>query len=163
MGDETPGKPGGSSNQDIISTYKKLINESPTTRQAVSNLLEFSRVQDFNPQICNSIVSEIDVNDEFITEFNDSVEKGYFSFRDLVTNKDSFQKMEVKDSQVMAGPTININIDYKYEINDFGPYNIYVESEDSNIGYLSNLAVGKLFHQSVCYNPDEIERRGKTD
>ncbi|KAG5882020.1 hypothetical protein JTB14_023073 [Gonioctena quinquepunctata] len=56
---------------------------------------------------------------------------------------------------------INNVTENRYENTDFGPYRIYIESVDKNIGYLSNLAVGKIFHKNTQYNPSDIERRGK--
>ncbi|KAG5873493.1 hypothetical protein JTB14_029170 [Gonioctena quinquepunctata] len=56
--------------------------------------------------------------------------------------------------------TIN-NADFKYEAYEIGPYSIYIESTDKNIGSLSNLRVGKLFHSNKNYNPDIIEKRGR--
>ncbi|KAG5889550.1 hypothetical protein JTB14_024957 [Gonioctena quinquepunctata] len=79
MGNESPKDPGGNVlKENNITEYKNLIINSPSTKQAVENLLNFAGLHEYNPKIFNDLVSGMDIKDNVITEFEETIKDGYF-------------------------------------------------------------------------------------
>ncbi|KAG5896613.1 hypothetical protein JTB14_009524 [Gonioctena quinquepunctata] len=211
MGTESPGDPGGKFlKENNITEYRNLIINSPSTKQAVENLLNFAGLHEYNPKIFNELVSGMDIKDNIITEFEETIKDGYFLnstndmkiqlpnkiniIADIVLKKagkkeetikisdnsqynlidkddNKYKRIKIQEESKSDSVRMEVtnaeekkpinNVDFKYEANEIGPYSIYIESLDKNIGSISNLRVGKLFHSNKNYNPDIIEKRGR--
>ncbi|KAG5869720.1 hypothetical protein JTB14_019676 [Gonioctena quinquepunctata] len=211
MGTESPGDPGGNFlKENNITEYRNLIINSPSTKQAVENLLNFAGLHEYNPKIFNELVSGMDIKDNIITEFEETIKDGYFLnstndmkiqlpnkiniIADIVLKKagkkeetvkisdnsqynlidkddNNYKRIKIQQESKSDSTRMEVtnaeekkpinNVDFKYESNEIGPYSIYIESLDKNIGSISNLRVGKLFHSNKNYNPDIIEKRGR--